>query len=282
MLGQDYPGLELIVIDGASTDGTLDILQSYGDRIAILVSEPDSGAHEAANKGLALASGEAVAFVMADDWLEPGALAEIAAAFAERPGCGVVAYGVRVVEEDSAGRRRLVFERPGTDHALAIENLLGVPYAGALAYRVSVLRELGGFSTAFPISHDRELLLRLLASGIEIGVIGRALYVYRRHAGSRTLVFRPEIFRRIHDEHIRMADLYAADPRLSPGIRRALSDWRVEQYARRALLEWRAGGRAAALRTLREGGLCRPSPIAALTRRLGAALRQHFRRKRAL
>ena len=67
VLAQDWPDLEYIVVDGASTDGTVDVVKEFGDRISVFVSEPDSGVYDAMNKGLELASGEWCAFMNAGD-----------------------------------------------------------------------------------------------------------------------------------------------------------------------------------------------------------------------
>lgn len=71
VLAQTYRPIEYIVIDGGSTDGTLDVIERYGDRLAYWISEPDRGISDAFNKGIAAASGQYVGFVNADDWLEP-------------------------------------------------------------------------------------------------------------------------------------------------------------------------------------------------------------------
>ncbi|TAE32533.1 MAG: glycosyltransferase [Cytophagales bacterium] len=67
VLTQTHPNLEYIVIDGASTDGTADLVRSYGDRVSRFVSEPDKGLYDAMNKGIALATGEVIGFLNADD-----------------------------------------------------------------------------------------------------------------------------------------------------------------------------------------------------------------------
>ena len=72
---QSYPHVELVVIDGGSTDGTLDIIRGRESDIDLWISEPDQGIADAFNKGIALASGEFIALVNADDWIEPNHVA---------------------------------------------------------------------------------------------------------------------------------------------------------------------------------------------------------------
>ena len=75
---QDYPDLEYVIIDGGSTDGTLDIIRKYQDKIQIVVSEPDRGISDAFNKGIARATGEIVGIINSDDILLPAALQKVA------------------------------------------------------------------------------------------------------------------------------------------------------------------------------------------------------------
>lgn len=69
VLGQTYPNIEYIIIDGGSTDGTVDIIRKYTDRIAYWVSEPDGGIYDAMNKGILVSNGEYIYFLGADDIL---------------------------------------------------------------------------------------------------------------------------------------------------------------------------------------------------------------------
>jgi len=78
---QTYPDIEHAVVDGASTDGTLEVVKRHGQRVARLISEPDRGIYDAMNKGLRLATGDIIGFLNADDvYADPGVLARVAAA----------------------------------------------------------------------------------------------------------------------------------------------------------------------------------------------------------
>ena len=68
VLAQDYNDIEFIVVDGSSTDGSLDIIREYADRISIIISEPDHGMYEAINKGIRVATGEIIGLLHSDDF----------------------------------------------------------------------------------------------------------------------------------------------------------------------------------------------------------------------
>jgi glycosyltransferase involved in cell wall biosynthesis len=92
VLGQGYPNLEYIIIDGGSTDGTVGIIDRYSEHLANWVSEPDEGQTDALIKGFRQASGDILCWLCSDDLFEPGALREAAEIFAEHPDWQVI-YG---------------------------------------------------------------------------------------------------------------------------------------------------------------------------------------------
>ena len=89
VIGQTYGNIEHIIIDGGSTDGTMDIVRRYRGRIACLVSEPDKGIYDAMNKGIALAKGELVGILNSDDYYQPEAVEIIVKEFLKDDEAGV-------------------------------------------------------------------------------------------------------------------------------------------------------------------------------------------------
>lgn len=160
VLAQDHPDVELIVIDGGSTDGTQAVLRAYADRLAVLVSEPDQGIYDALNKGIARARGGVVGFLHSDDlFADTGVLSRLAAAFADPGVCAV--YGdlvyVRKDEPDQVVR----YWRSGIFSA----RRLGwgwMPPHPTMYVRRNVYEQHGLFDTSFRIAADYDFILRLL------------------------------------------------------------------------------------------------------------------------
>jgi len=89
VLGQTWPNIEHIIVDGGSTDGTLDVLRRYEDRIALWTSGPDEGIFDAMNKGVASCAGEWVGLINADDWYPPGAVERVMREVPLHPGANI-------------------------------------------------------------------------------------------------------------------------------------------------------------------------------------------------
>lgn len=165
VLAQTHPDIELIVIDGASTDGTVEVLERYraapGRRgINVLVSEPDRGIYDAMNKGLARATGEVIGFVNAGDLLmAPETIAHVVAAF-ERSGADAVYGDIIMVDEHDIRK----VHRTWLSGAYRRENFRKgwmPPHVGTFI-RKRVYDRHGGFNTDLRIGADYEILLRFL------------------------------------------------------------------------------------------------------------------------
>lgn len=90
VLHQTYSNIEYIVIDGGSTDGSLDIIKKYSDSISYWVSEADKGIYDAMNKGISKATGDLIGIINSDDWYEPDAIMNMVTAYEEN----TVLYGI--------------------------------------------------------------------------------------------------------------------------------------------------------------------------------------------
>jgi glycosyltransferase len=167
---QSYAGREHILIDGASTDGTLAVLEAHRSALAVLVSEPDGGIYDALNKGIALATGDIVGFLHADDLYADGdVLARVAEAFADPAVEAVYGDLVYVAKEDTG--RVIRHWRSG---AYSRNRLAWgwMPPHPTLYLRRSVYQRLGLFNTRYRIAADYDLMLRVLS-----GMTGRVVYV---------------------------------------------------------------------------------------------------------
>ena len=108
VLLQNYPNLEYIIIDGGSTDNSLQIIKRYERWLAYWVSEPDHGQSHAINKGLSMASGDIVSWVHADDMLFPGACYEMAKEFLAHPDAGLIYGAGAKIDKDNKAVKKVV------------------------------------------------------------------------------------------------------------------------------------------------------------------------------
>ncbi len=177
-LRQSGVDIDLVVIDGGSTDGTLEVLRSYADRLDVLVSEPDRGIYDALNKGIQRASGEVVGFLHSDDlFAGAGVLSRVAAAFAD-PEVGAVYGDLVYVRKDNPDQvvrywRAGVFSRRRLRWGW-------MPPHPTLYVRRHVYEQHGLFDTSFRIAADYDFILRTLGqAGVGVRYIPEVLVKMR-------------------------------------------------------------------------------------------------------
>jgi glycosyltransferase involved in cell wall biosynthesis len=160
VLKQTYANIEYIVIDGGSTDGSIDLLRSLDDSIDRWISEPDAGIAAAFNKGIGLANGELVAFLNAGDWYEPEAVAAVCRAYLQHPDSDVVCGAIRLQNPDSSSL--VCFSDPSL-----IEYETSIYHPSVFVKRSSY-EKFGGFDERYRYAMDYELLLRFSRLGAKI------------------------------------------------------------------------------------------------------------------
>lgn len=182
VLNQNYPNLEYLIIDGGSSDHSLEIIKKYESHLAHYESEKDRGQVHALNKGLARCTGDIFGFINSDDLLMPGALHAVADYFAKHSGtqwlCGdTVMFGDGFPTE-------LIVARVPKSAAHALSWAYRAPQPGMFWKRELVS---GGFDEGWPYDFDHDLYVRLLLDGYRCEHLPVTLAKYRLHAVSKTV-----------------------------------------------------------------------------------------------
>jgi glycosyltransferase involved in cell wall biosynthesis len=158
---QTYPNVEHVVLDGASTDGTLDLIRRYADRIDYYASEPDKGLYHAVNKAIPLARGQLICILNSDDWLEPDA-AEIAVhRMGDCQGSAILLTAANVVQGDKVVQEWYpAFVHPGCYFMCANDCHNGI-YATRAAYENS-----GPYDDSYKIVADFKWIMTCLEAEV--------------------------------------------------------------------------------------------------------------------
>ena len=244
---QGYPGLEHVVIDGQSTDGTLDILKSFESRGAItLVSEPDGGLAEALNKGVRIAGGDVLGLLNADDLYLPGSLVRVAAAFRANPRAWWVTGRCIIVDaEDREIRRAVTAYKDFLLRHYSYRALLTQCFVSAPSTFIAkpVFADVGLFDESLAYAVDYDLCLRLGRHMPPVILSGDALAAFRMAGNTLSLTGFERQFAEGHDlarrygHHDRAA--VAANALMTKGIvltyrtLRGLRAWRDRGSLRR-------------------------------------------------
>jgi glycosyltransferase involved in cell wall biosynthesis len=183
---QNYSDWEHLVMDGGSTDGTLELLSQY-PHLKVL-SQPDKGLYDAINKGFHMARGEVIGFLNTDDLYEPAIFNIVAQTFADHPEIDAVVGGASIFHEKQSGKRGTVAEFPAVPrNKLLYRATEGAPIFNAWFFRQGLCAQLDGFDLRYLYVADRDFLIRMALQGNAFAALDRPFYRYRMHPGSLTL-----------------------------------------------------------------------------------------------
>jgi len=175
VLNQTYKNIEYIVIDGASTDGTIDIVKKYQDKISKFISEPDNGIYDGLNKGIKLATGDVIAFLHSDDIYASN---------------DIIEYIVNNFDDNDAIYGDLVYtSKLDTTKVLRYwksknfnKSLLKkgwMPAHPTFFVKKEIYDKYGCFDTSFKIAADYDFMLRVLKNNIKVKYLPKILYKMR-------------------------------------------------------------------------------------------------------
>ena len=163
VLGQDYPNIQYIIIDGASTDGTMAVVEKYRDQITAILSEEDEGIYDAMNKGIGLAGGELIGMINSDDWYEENIISRVVEQYL-RHGDNCVYHGrLRIVDQHG---KQTGTQNPVVGSRFFMRVDCSVCHPTTFIPR-RLYEQYGTYDTAFEITADYDLLLRLYLQGVE-------------------------------------------------------------------------------------------------------------------
>jgi len=194
VLDQGIDGLEYVVVDGGSDDGTVEILERYGDRLRF-TSEPDRGQTDAVNKGIARTSGEVIGWLNSDDVYYPGALAAVLEAFAADPELDVL-YGDADHIDEADRVLEPYYTEPWNAKRLETVCFLCQP---AVFFRRRVVDECGPLDESLRFGMDYEYWLRLAHAGRRFRYLERRLAGSRLYAENKTLGQRVAVHAELND-----------------------------------------------------------------------------------
>lgn len=214
--------LEYIVVDGGSTDGTLEILKRYETQIDRIISEPDRGAYDAMNKGIQQATGDIVGIINADDWYNDRIFDLVVQAFQSDPHLAVL---YSPIDNYYEGEYVATF-RPGNLDKLPIRFTLNHP---SCFIKKTAYDQVGLYNLQYKIAADYDLLLRLFLAGHRFTSLDRSLASYSLNgmSSSTRMIDRIKLIQECWRVGERHSDSFSAD--LQAERKKAYAIWVVNE-----------------------------------------------------
>ncbi len=185
VLEQDYPRIEYIIMDGGSTDGSVDVVQKYADRLTYWESVKDKGQTDAINKGFNRASGDILAWINSDDTYNPKAVGEAVKFLIEHPEIAMVYADCNFINEH--GEIIGKFASRQTDYAKLRRGYVHIPQQ-TMFFRSTYWKQLGPLDPSFYFAMDYDLWVRIAKQAPIQYLSGKTWANFRIHTSSKTNV----------------------------------------------------------------------------------------------
>lgn len=184
VLSQDYPRIEYLIVDGGSTDDSVDILKKYSNQLAWWVSEKDRGQTDAINKGFARTTGDILAWINSDDTYEPRAVGQAVKYLIEHPEVGMVYADCNYINE--AGHVIGRFPAAQTDLQRLRSGYVHIPQQ-TMFFRTELWKQVGPLDPSFYFAMDYDLWTRLAARSRLKYLAGQTWANFRIHTSGKTI-----------------------------------------------------------------------------------------------
>ncbi|MBF2086800.1 glycosyltransferase family 2 protein [Thermoleptolyngbya sp. C42_A2020_037] len=222
VLLQGYPNLEYIIIDGGSTDGSVEIIQKYAPWISYWVSEPDRGQSHAVNKGFQKSTGDILAWLNSDDTYEPGALLKAASLFLNHADTDVL-YGNAKITDINGNQIGQICSVP-FDPTAYLYATLPIPAQSAVFWRRDIFFEVGMVNENMRYGMDAELIIKFIRARAKFRFQRHIFGTYRCHELSKTF----GSYEQSRTETLKIPELAAL--RAAPGYSIRRLPYRLRQF----------------------------------------------------
>ena len=250
VLAQEYPRIELIVIDDGSTDESPKILKKYGTRFHWEI-QVNQGQVTTMNRAWAMSQGEILGYLSADDLLLPGAVSTSVSCLRQNPDAVLAYCDFNLIDPDSAVVRRV--RTPEFDYREMVTKMICAPGPGAF-FRRSAFDKTGGWHTGFKQNLDYEYWLRLGLHGRFVR-IPEVLAAYRVHPGSQSFASTSQIR---PEEPVQIIEAYFESPLVLDDLRPAKTQALSMAYLHTARLHFRMGSYRQGLAAMRRAFALNP------------------------
>lgn len=240
VLSQEYKRIEFIILDGGSTDGSVDIIKRYAAHLTYWHSQSDGGPTVAMNMGIEKATGDIIAILMADDWYAPSTLQKIADAYLSYPEADMFTCGGCIERYDASSQRYQRVRTFNTARSLFLSFYTICFAASAICCRFikkSFYQQIGVYQPfdangKIFLSNDKEFLLRAVIHHAKDVFVDYTGHHYLAHSASSTFSRHRGNTLKMCEEHMATAQYYFSSPRLTLSQRACLKYWYYDQATR--------------------------------------------------